>query len=147
PAQIAALRSCPVLAEVWRNRSYALFKPNKTQYPAIIAAHNFIVEWTWGGDAMDHDTIALMKLKEEMRLRQQRHAAGATTRQRSDDSADKDDREQLVYRRTRQPGTLHQAARLVKTGRSRPPISFHFVGAELIVLRRNRTTRSMRAIS
>jgi hypothetical protein len=25
---------------------------------------------------MDHDTIALMKLKEEMRLRQQRHAAG-----------------------------------------------------------------------
>jgi hypothetical protein len=25
PAQIAALRSCPVLAEVWRNRSYALF--------------------------------------------------------------------------------------------------------------------------
>jgi hypothetical protein len=29
-----------------------------------------------GGDAMDHDTIALTKLKEEMRLRQQRHAAG-----------------------------------------------------------------------
>jgi hypothetical protein len=29
-----------------------------------------------GGDAMDHDTIALMKLKEEMRLRQQRHAVG-----------------------------------------------------------------------
>jgi hypothetical protein len=28
------------------------------------------------GDAMDHDTIALMKLKEEMRLRQQRYAAG-----------------------------------------------------------------------
>jgi hypothetical protein len=25
---------------------------------------------------MDHDTIALMKLKEDMRLRQQRHAAG-----------------------------------------------------------------------
>jgi hypothetical protein len=25
---------------------------------------------------MDHDTIALTKLKEEMRLRQQRHAAG-----------------------------------------------------------------------
>ena len=25
---------------------------------------------------MDHDTMALMKLKEEMRLRQQRHAAG-----------------------------------------------------------------------
>jgi hypothetical protein len=32
-----------------------------------------------GGDAMDHDTIALMKLKEEMRLRQQRHAAGSRT--------------------------------------------------------------------
>jgi hypothetical protein len=29
-----------------------------------------------GGDAMDHDTIALMKLKEEMLPRQQRHAAG-----------------------------------------------------------------------
>ena len=28
-----------------------------------------------GRDAMDHDTIALTKLKEEMRLRQQRHAA------------------------------------------------------------------------
>jgi hypothetical protein len=54
----------------------ALFKPNKNQYPAIIAAHNSIVGWTWGGDAMDHDTIALIKLKEEMRLRQQRHAAG-----------------------------------------------------------------------
>ena len=27
-----------------------------------------------GGDAMDHDTIALTKLKEEMRLRQRRHA-------------------------------------------------------------------------
>ena len=25
---------------------------------------------------MDHDTISLMKLKEDMRLRQQRHAAG-----------------------------------------------------------------------
>jgi hypothetical protein len=25
---------------------------------------------------LDHDTIALMKLKEEMRLRQQRHGAG-----------------------------------------------------------------------
>jgi hypothetical protein len=25
---------------------------------------------------MDHDTIALMKLKEDMRLRQQRHATG-----------------------------------------------------------------------
>jgi hypothetical protein len=25
---------------------------------------------------MDHDTIALMKLKEEMRFRRQRHAAG-----------------------------------------------------------------------
>ena len=25
---------------------------------------------------MDHDTISLMKLKEEMRLRQQRHASG-----------------------------------------------------------------------
>ena len=36
----------------------------------------------------------------------------ATTRQRSDDSTDTDDREQLVYRRTRQPGTLHQNARL-----------------------------------
>jgi hypothetical protein len=44
--------------------------------PAIIAAHSSIVGWTWGGDAMDHDTIALMKLKEEMRLRQRRHAAG-----------------------------------------------------------------------
>jgi hypothetical protein len=29
-----------------------------------------------GGDAMDYDTSALTKLKEEMRLRQQRHAAG-----------------------------------------------------------------------
>jgi hypothetical protein len=29
-----------------------------------------------GGDAMDNDTIALMKLKEGMRLRQQRHAVG-----------------------------------------------------------------------
>ena len=37
---------------------------------------------------------------------------GATTRQRSDDSTDTDDREQLVYRRTRQPGALHQGARL-----------------------------------
>jgi hypothetical protein len=29
-----------------------------------------------GGDAMDYDTIALTKLKEEMRLRQQCHASG-----------------------------------------------------------------------
>jgi hypothetical protein len=55
---------------------HALFKPIKTQYAAIFAAHNCIVGWTWGGDAMDDDAIALMKLKEEMRLRQQRHAAG-----------------------------------------------------------------------
>ena len=32
--------------------------------------------WTQKRDAMDHDTIALTKLKEEMRLRQRRHAAG-----------------------------------------------------------------------
>jgi hypothetical protein len=57
-------------------KSGALFKPNKTLYPAIIAAHNSIVGWTWGGDAMDHDTIALMKLKKEIRLRQQRHVSG-----------------------------------------------------------------------
>jgi hypothetical protein len=30
----------------------------------------------FGGGCMDHDTIALVKLKEKMRLRQQRHAAG-----------------------------------------------------------------------
>jgi hypothetical protein len=53
----------------------AALKPNKARYPAIIAAHNYIVGWTWGGDAMDQDTIALTKLREEMRLRQQRHAA------------------------------------------------------------------------
>ena len=29
-----------------------------------------------GGDAMDYDVSALTKLKEEMRLRQQRHATG-----------------------------------------------------------------------
>ena len=29
-----------------------------------------------GGDAMDHDISAVTKLKEEMRLRQQRHATG-----------------------------------------------------------------------
>jgi hypothetical protein len=29
-----------------------------------------------GGDAMDHDTIALMQLKEQMRLRQHRQASG-----------------------------------------------------------------------
>jgi hypothetical protein len=29
-----------------------------------------------GGDAMDHDTIDLMRLKEDMRLRQRRHSAG-----------------------------------------------------------------------
>ena len=61
---------------------------------------------------MDYDTIALTKLKEEeMRLRQQCHARGHD-RQRSDDSTDTDGREQLVHRRTRQPGTLHQNARL-----------------------------------
>ena len=38
----------------------------------------------------------------------------AATRQRSDDSTDKDDREQLVYRRTRQPGALRQGARLTE---------------------------------
>jgi hypothetical protein len=43
-----------------------------------------------GGDAMDHDTIALMKLKEEMLPRQQRHAAGPRP---ADDSANKDDRQ------------------------------------------------------
>jgi hypothetical protein len=61
---------------------------------------------------MDHDTIALTKLKEEMRLRQRRLRSGAETCQRSDDTADKDDREQLVYRRTRQPGTFHPGPRL-----------------------------------
>jgi hypothetical protein len=61
---------------VWRQRASALFQPNKTQYPAIIAAHNFSVGWTWGGDAMDHDTIDLMRLKEDMRLRQRRYANG-----------------------------------------------------------------------
>jgi hypothetical protein len=54
----------------------AFFGPNKSGYPAIIAADNSIVGWTWGGDAMDHDTIALMKLKKETRLRQQRHVSG-----------------------------------------------------------------------
>jgi hypothetical protein len=50
--------------------------PNKIRYPAIIAAQNPIVGWT-GMDAMDYDTIALTKLKEEeMRLRQQCHARG-----------------------------------------------------------------------
>jgi hypothetical protein len=63
-------------APVTPTGSSAPFKSNKTQYPAIIAVHNSIVGWTWGGDTMDHDTIALMKLKEVMRLRQQRHAAG-----------------------------------------------------------------------
>ena len=62
---------------------------------------------------MDYDTIALTKLKEEeMRLRQQYHARGPRPANRSDDSTDTDDREQLVYRRTRQPGALHQGARL-----------------------------------
>jgi hypothetical protein len=42
----------------------------------MIAAHNSVAGWSWGGDAMDHDTIALMRLKEDMRLRQQRHRAG-----------------------------------------------------------------------
>jgi hypothetical protein len=54
----------------------AFFRPNKSRYPAIIAAHNFSVGWTWGGDVMDHDTIALMKLMKEIRLRQQRHVSG-----------------------------------------------------------------------
>jgi hypothetical protein len=58
-----------------------LFKPNKIRYPAIIAAQNPIVEWT-GMDAMDYDTIALTKLKEEeMRLRQHRPANEAMTPQ------------------------------------------------------------------
>jgi len=61
---------------VCRQRSSALFKPNKTQYPAIIATHNSTSDELGVGDAMDHDTIALTKLKEEMRLRQRRHAAG-----------------------------------------------------------------------
>ena len=29
-----------------------------------------------GGDAMDHDTIDLMRLKKDMRLRQRRYAGG-----------------------------------------------------------------------
>jgi hypothetical protein len=40
---------------------------------------------------MDHDTIALMQLKEQMRLRQQRQASGPRPAKRSDDSADQDD--------------------------------------------------------
>jgi len=49
----------------------------------------------------------------------------AAARQRGDDSADKDDREQLVYRRTRQPGTLRQSARLIeeRAAGSRPLFS------------------------
>jgi hypothetical protein len=62
-----------------------------------------------GGDAMDYDISALTKLKEEMRLRQQRHATGPRPANEAMTLADKDDREQLVYRRTRQP-----QARIIK---------------------------------
>ena len=60
-----------------RDRPGAVFRPNKTRHPAIIAAHKSHRRMDSGRDAMDHDTIAVTKLKEEeMRLRQQRHAAG-----------------------------------------------------------------------
>ena len=57
---------------------------------------------------MDYDMSALTKLKEEMR-RQQRHASGPRPANEAMTLADKDDREQLVYRRTRQP-----QARIIK---------------------------------
>ena len=62
---------------------------------------------------MDYDTIALTKLKEEeMRLRQQCHARGPRPANEAMTPQIRDGREQLVHRRTRQPGTLHQNARL-----------------------------------
>ena len=57
----------------------ALVKPNKNQHPAIIAAQDPIVRWILEGDAMDHDTSLLTRLKEEARLRQQQHAAVSRT--------------------------------------------------------------------
>jgi len=46
---------------------------------------------------MDHDTIDLMRLKEDIAAPAATIRKWAATRQRIDDSADKDDREQLVY--------------------------------------------------
>jgi hypothetical protein len=59
----------------------ALIKPNKNRHPAIIPAQAPIVRWILEGDAMDHDTSLLTRLKEEARLRQQQHAASRTANQ------------------------------------------------------------------
>jgi hypothetical protein len=44
-------------------------------------AHDFNREVDLGGDAMDHDTSLLTRLKEEARLRQQHAAASRTANQ------------------------------------------------------------------
>jgi hypothetical protein len=59
----------------------ALFKPNKIRHPAIIVAQDFDREVDLGGDAMDHDTSLLTRLKEEARLRQQHAAASRAANQ------------------------------------------------------------------
>jgi hypothetical protein len=53
----------------------AFQRPNKSPYLAIIATDN-PRRMDLGGDAVDQDAIAVTKLKEEMRLRHRRYAAG-----------------------------------------------------------------------
>src|SRR4029077_6009880 len=89
----------------------ALFKPNKIQYPAIIATTiPSSDELGRGCHGLRHERSDEVEGRDAAPAATPRNWAAA--RQRGDDSTDKDDREQLVYRRTRQPGTLRQSARL-----------------------------------
>jgi hypothetical protein len=51
--------------------------PNKIRYLAIISAHGLTSIIDFGGDAMDQDLIALMKLKEAKRRRRTRRVTAS----------------------------------------------------------------------
>jgi hypothetical protein len=55
----------------------AILQPNIVQHLAIISAHGLTSIIDFGGDAMDQDMIALMKLKEEKRRRRMRRVTAS----------------------------------------------------------------------
>ena len=93
---------------------------------------------------MDHDTIALTKLKEEMRLRQRRHAAGPGP---ANEAMTPQIKMIVSNWYTDELGNQARFVKAQRKGRREAALYFQFVGAELIVLRRKRTTTSTRAIS
>jgi hypothetical protein len=93
---------------------------------------------------MDNDTIALMKLKEGMRLRQQRHAVGPHP---ANESMTPQIKMIVSNWYTDELGNQARYIKAHDSWRKETALHFQVVGADLIVLRRKRTTTSTRAIS